>query len=369
MPDTLSPLETIYKRLASKNPQIEQHGFDNFAKDMEDEENLKKVFQGLSEKNPQLKEYGFDSFKNDMYGGMREQPVSEQGATPPGISDKVTDEQKEVTEVFNLIESGEPEKIEIARKQLIDHGYTEEAAQTFIDGYKPKTPLQPELEYTQAELDTFKRVDENPIEFNYLSPLRQKQYREYQKQTGKGQKPFFDPSTGYGRGLKVAGKAMAGEIGRAIEDASLKLNQLERKFGPYYNLLGGEKYAKWLDDQDIRIADNIEQIQKWETDVPELQGTFGEKLGALTLFAGMIAATALTRSPSVGKATLGLWLTMGYGQGIGAYDNEKKETGEPIDETTRTGVGLLYAAVYGIPLGRYSSKLMPKGLYNKAVSD
>jgi len=64
---------------------------------------------------------------------------------------------------------------------------------------KPVTPLQPELEselstqYTQVELDTFKRVDENPIEFNYLSPLRQKQYREYQKQTGKGQKTLFDP--------------------------------------------------------------------------------------------------------------------------------------------------------------------------------
>ena len=56
-------LKTIYEGLAAKNPQLREYGFDNFSKDMQDENRLKSVYEGLARKNKQLADYGFDGFK------------------------------------------------------------------------------------------------------------------------------------------------------------------------------------------------------------------------------------------------------------------------------------------------------------------
>ena len=70
-------LKKIYEGLSSKNPQLKEYGFDNFSKDMQDENRLKSVYDGLAAKNKQLADYGFDGFKTDVYGQPTPQPQQE----------------------------------------------------------------------------------------------------------------------------------------------------------------------------------------------------------------------------------------------------------------------------------------------------
>lgn len=75
-----TPIQHIYEGLAAKNPDLKEYGFDAFANDMKDENNLKSLYSGLAEKNPTLKETGFDSFKSDIWGEQsdtqQEQPLT-----------------------------------------------------------------------------------------------------------------------------------------------------------------------------------------------------------------------------------------------------------------------------------------------------
>lgn len=96
-----TPIQHIYEGLAAKNPDLKEYGFDAFANDMKDENNLKSLYSGLAEKNPTLKETGFDSFKSDVWG---EQPDTQQ-------EQPLTYMQKELRERFpeNYTDEQKPE--------------------------------------------------------------------------------------------------------------------------------------------------------------------------------------------------------------------------------------------------------------------
>ena len=78
-----TPIQHIYEGLAAKNPDLKEYGFDAFANDMKDENNLKSLYSGLAEKNPTLKETGFDSFKSDIWG---DQPDTQKEQKPDPIA-------------------------------------------------------------------------------------------------------------------------------------------------------------------------------------------------------------------------------------------------------------------------------------------
>ncbi|WP_346862839.1 hypothetical protein [uncultured Draconibacterium sp.] len=73
---TFTPLQKVYNGLVEKNPLLKQRGFDAFAQDMKDDNNLKQLFEGMAVKNPQLKDYGYDAFKTDMFGSPISSPES-----------------------------------------------------------------------------------------------------------------------------------------------------------------------------------------------------------------------------------------------------------------------------------------------------
>ncbi len=172
----------------------------------------------------------------------------------------------------------------------------------------------------------------------------------------------FTEDTGFGRGLKSAAKSAVGAMGTGLEEGALKINDLARKFS------GNPAYQKYLDSQENRIKTNLQDIRDYEKDVPDLKGTWGEKLGGLVPFTGMVAASALTRSPALAEATTGMFGTMGFGEGIEAYDKYKEAANQPKDEGERLGAGLLYSAAMSLPLSGYLGKIMPKKLFQKAVS-
>jgi len=340
-----SPLKTIYEGLAKEYPELQEYGFDSFAKDMEDEENLKKVFQGLSEKDSQLKEYGFNSFKNDMYGGMQEQPKVTPDVTGLQVETETSERQED----------------------------------------KSVTPLQPELEselstqYTQVELDTFKRVDENPIEFNYLSPLRQKQYREYQKQTGKGQKTLFDPGpigdiveditkTGYNatkEAISLVAKAIITEkdnelVQWAKNPIAHALNKgLQQISSKYADLEAKDKETR------KKLADAV--VDWGKSGHFETKGTVGEYMGAAVPYIGIAAATAMT-----GGATAPILTTIGYGlMGMGeggeVIDTYSHETGKEFSDTEKAAAEIMYGLAYALPVGSYLTKIVPKGAFGQVL--
>jgi len=177
-----------------------------------------------------------------------------------------------------------------------------------------------------------------------------------------GPKGTIEQVKGLGHGFLAAGKSALGSMALAVEDQSLKLNNLLKEVSE------NDKWQNYLLSQDERIKGNVEDIKNWTKNVPELSGGPGEFVGGLLPFAGMAIATALTKSPAMATAMTGMFAEMGYGEGVEAVDNHAKETGKPVDEATRTGAGVLYAAAYAVPFGGYLGKMIPKGVVNKAVA-
>jgi len=95
-----SPIQTLFESLSSRNPQLKENGFENFAEDMQDEENLSKLYQSLSAKQPQLKEHGFDNFKSDMWNLNPSKEEATSPETNPIQEQPLTYMQKELRKSF-----------------------------------------------------------------------------------------------------------------------------------------------------------------------------------------------------------------------------------------------------------------------------
>lgn len=80
----MNDLKVIFDGLSKQNPKLQELGYDQFHKDMQNPENLRKVYDGLSKNNKGLYDYGFDNFQKDMIGSKQDTGVF--AITPEAIS-------------------------------------------------------------------------------------------------------------------------------------------------------------------------------------------------------------------------------------------------------------------------------------------
>lgn len=152
----------------------------------------------------------------------------------------------------------------------------------------------------------------------------------------------------YYQGLWNTSKGMLSGIGYAI--------------GNTLNNLSG----KSLDDNPFFIA-GLERMKKnIDEGFESVPNNFGGKTGA---FMPMIAAgVASILQPEIAPYVLGAFSTMGFGEGMNEYEKQKERAGEPVDELAKNGVGALYAAIYGLPLGSVFNKVAGKTILPKIIT-
>lgn len=154
------------------------------------------------------------------------------------------------------------------------------------------------------------------------------------------------PETSYlenvGNAFMSSGKSALLDVGTAVENQALTVNNLIGKVAPTFAA-----------ESEKRIKGNLIDIQSAKDLNSKLTGKPGETLGAMVPFVGMAAASMLAKSPYLASATTGMFAEMGVGTGIDAYDQYTKENNLPTDDWKRAGAGLLTGIVMSAPIGDY----------------
>jgi len=257
----------------------------------------------------------------------------------------------------------------------------------FLSKYKNK-PEEKEPQAKEEEVIDFRDLPDVDLQNLDLSkkdtkivPTQQQEFdKTQQKLINEGQEykdelkyEGDDVQNAVERGAYYGGKSAIGSMGIGLEEGALKVNDYLSKISD------SPGYQEWIKQQDERIEGNIKEINQWKnSNLPEMQGTFGEKVGGALPFASMVVATALTKSPYMAQATAGSFGLMGFGEGIEAYDKEKENKDvlneyygkepEEVDEAKRLGTGALYSAVYSLPMAKYLKSILPKNAYNKVIA-
>lgn len=160
--------------------------------------------------------------------------------------------------------------------------------------------------------------------------------------------------------LKSGTKRMGFETGKAFEDQSLKIAK------GIQSLSTNPGWQKYWDEQSQRNVENLSGLENFDKTIEKPKGGVGGFIGGLLPIVGMAAASVATKSPALATATTVAFAEMMYGAGIDTYDKFKEQTNQPVDETTRTGVGILYGVLGSVPFAGVAGKAL-KGVVGKSV--
>ena len=218
---------------------------------------------------------------------------------------------------------------------------------------QPLTMKEPDLQAPQAGLQEMKPDSINSVQSEESSPvipvspqptvedqLNKKPHARIPEQK-EDDGNFF---TNTGKNVVSGVKNMGFEISKAFEDQSLKIAKGMK------SLSNNKSWQRYNDGQIKDIKRRLGKIETFGSSIPEQKGSTAAKvIGGMIPMISMAAATIVSRSPAVASATTGMFSEMMYGSGIDSYDKYKKQTGEKVDEATRTGVGVLYSVLGTVP--------------------
>jgi hypothetical protein len=229
-------------------------------------------------------------------------------------------------------------------------------AENKLDEVIPQAQAPEDRYFEQAQKDMGgAKISSNPIP--KVQQLRADYFRK-QGQEEKARKVESETSTSPAQYFSNVGKAFASsgqtaltEIGIAVEEQSLWANDLMRK------LSDNPGWQSYITRSEGRIEGNLEALRASKKEIPSMEGKPGAFIGGMLPFAGMAVASVLAKSPALAGATSGMFAEMGFGAGVEAYDEYKKESKEPVSAAERTGAGILYGAAMTLPMTKYISEL------------
>ena len=129
----------------------------------------------------------------------------------------------------------------------------------------------------------------------------------------------------------------------------------------------GNITAPWEKDYKPEKSEFYQNVRKFENEVPVSSGGAEAFIGQLLPQTAALAATVLTRNPTMSKAYLASMYGTSFGNGIENYDDYIKETGKQENLTDRYLVGAGYGAAEYIGEKIGLDYFMPKG-YGKIVA-
>jgi len=135
---------------------------------------------------------------------------------------------------------------------------------------------------------------------------------------------------------------------RVFDSAVSSVNALggavEGAVGDYFKKMNGIWGAKWMDDLGGWFTKQSDAVQETTEKNAPIKSGLPEMVGSLL----PIAAATVADVYSGGLLTPAIMSTFGasgYGDGIRAYDDIKKQTGGESNEYARTGAGLAYSVI------------------------
>ena len=325
-------IEALYESLSSRNPQLKEHGFDNFKADMNDEKNLSALYESLSSRNAQLKERGFDSFKADMFGGMQPEKeampkisatenlhssipyvrVDENNQNNNQVIQSIPDTSKDVSFNPNSIPKiGSEKNIQnvIPQQETLREKYFDPALEN-VGGAK----------ITSSKNEEYPKFTDHPID--YLGA----EYEDFLKSTG--------------HNLQIAGA----EISKAI------VNDIKNPLFPGTYAISA-------------IGDQV--INDWQKSIPKDRESAGTSAGQIIPYIGLGLATIF--QPELAPATTAAFFAMGQGEGLNHAEEIEKETGTPMSEWKKQSYGIGYGAALSVPWGSMVNHLVPAPVKKYAI--
>ncbi len=186
---------------------------------------------------------------------------------------------------------------------------------------------------------------------------------------------FFN-NTGFGRGLWVGGKQFLSGTAKGIVETPMISEKLSNVFAPglpkamayLRSKVWGEDIGEAEKDVKNFLKDKSADITQWgQSNLPEMKGGAGEFIGELIPQTALYATAIMLRNPAIANVGLGMVGASSVGQGLEAYDQYKKESGQPIDENERAGTAVAYALAEYIPERLALKSLIPKPIRTKLI--